>query len=398
MRIATVNNYDNTIESLMQRQSTLTQTQQQMSTGKRVNVASDDPAAAAISERAQAEQARITATQKAVAASNNAMTLTESALGSAGSLLQTVRDTLVQAGNGSLQDADRSALSQTLVGLRQQLLTLSNSTDGSGNYLFGGQSATQAPFSDTVGGVQYQGTPGVSQAAGNEGLPLSVDGSSAWMTARTGNGVFTAGASVSNGTAWIDSGKVTNPAQLTGATYSINFSVGGGSTTYSILKNGAPTPQTNVAFSTGQAVQIDGMSATISGSPASGDSFTLAPSTPTLSVFGAIDKAIADLKTPNLSGAQRAQANSENLANIDSSMNLLSAARSAAGATMNRISAVTDRLSALTVASKTGQSNAEDLDMTQAISDFNNQQTGYSAALKAYSLVQHLSLFNYLSS
>lgn len=399
MRIATANHYDTSIEALMQRQSVLSDTQQQMTTGKRVNVASDDPAAAAVSERAQAAQARIAATQKAVDASKNAMTLTESALGSAGSLMQTVRDNLVQAGNGTLKDADRAALAQTLSSLRGQLLTLANSTDGAGNYLFGGQSSTQAPFSDVPGGVAYQGTPGSSQAAGNEGLPLSVDGSTAWMTARTGNGSFVAGAAAANaGSGWIDAGKVTAPALLTGATYSIQFSVAAGATTYSVLKNGVATAQANVAFSPGQAVQVDGMSATISGSPANGDAFTLAPSTPTLSVFGAIDKAIGDLNTPNQSPARLAQNTSENLASVDAAMNALGAARSAAGATMNRVSTVSDRLSAMTLSSQTGQSNAEDLDMTKAISDFSNQQTGYSAALKAYSLVQQLSLFNYLSS
>ena len=35
--------------------------------------------------------------------------------------------------------------------------------------------------------------------------------------------------------------------------------------------------------------------------------------------------------------------------------------------------------------------------MVQAISDFQNQQTGYDAALKAYSMVQRLSLFQYLN-
>ena len=59
---------------------------------------------------------------------------------------------------------------------------------------------------------------------------------------------------------------------------------------------------------------------------------------------------------------------------------------------------VTDRLSAQKLSSTTERTNAEDLDMTQAISDFSNQQTGYDAALKAYSMVQRLSLFNYLNS
>jgi flagellar hook-associated protein 3 FlgL len=49
------------------------------------------------------------------------------------------------------------------------------------------------------------------------------------------------------------------------------------------------------------------------------------------------------------------------------------------------------------LAAQTERSNAEDLDMVQAISDFQNRQTGYDAALKAYSMVQRMSLFNYIA-
>ena len=77
-------------------------------------------------------------------------------------------------------------------------------------------------------------------------------------------------------------------------------------------------------------------------------------------------------------------------------MGQLQSARSQVGATLNRADGVTDRLSALKLSSQTERSNAESLDMTQAISDFGNQQTGYDAALKTYSMVQKLSLFNYL--
>ena len=45
---------------------------------------------------------------------------------------------------------------------------------------------------------------------------------------------------------------------------------------------------------------------------------------------------------------------------------------------------------------QTERSDAEDLDMLQAISDFQNRQTGYDAALKTYSIVQKMSLFDYL--
>ena len=64
---------------------------------------------------------------------------------------------------------------------------------------------------------------------------------------------------------------------------------------------------------------------------------------------------------------------------------------------MNRITEVSDRLATSKLSDQTQRSNAEDLDMTQAISAFSNQQTGYDASLKAYSMVQRLSLFNYLN-
>lgn len=398
MRIATANSYANSLDSLVTRQTALSGTQEQLTTGKRVNRASDDPAAAARSERALAAERRSVANQRAVDASDNAMKLTESALGDAGSLLQQVREALVAAGNATYSDAERAGVANQIADLRQQLFAVANRTDGAGTFLFGGQGSSVAPFADMPGGVQFQGTSGQVQAASGEALPLTMDGESTWMNARTGNGVFTTRAVTSTGTAWIDTGSVVNPSAVTGSTYSIQFSVSGSTTTYSVLKDGLATAQTNVAFSAGQAIQVDGLSATIAGQPANGDAFELAPSTPTLSVFDALDQAVADLKTTGRSATQMAQSNVINLNNVDAVLNQVLSGRAQVGATMNRIDSVTDRLSALKLSSQTERSNAEDLDMTQAISEFSNQQTGYDAALKAYSMVQRLSLFNYLNT
>ena len=64
---------------------------------------------------------------------------------------------------------------------------------------------------------------------------------------------------------------------------------------------------------------------------------------------------------------------------------------------MNRVEAVTGRLADQKLAATTERTNAESLDLTEAISAFANQQTGYDAALKAYAMVQRLSLFNYVN-
>jgi flagellar hook-associated protein 3 FlgL len=397
MRISTSNSYDASLEQLMKRQDNLSSAQEQLTTGKRVNRASDDPAAAARAERALAAEKRAVAGQRAVDASKNAMTLTESALGDATDLLQQVRETLIAAGNATYTDAERKGLADKIGELRKQLMAVSNRADGAGTYLFGGQGSGQPPFLDAAGGVVYRGGDGEAEVASTEALPITTNGDQIWMQARSGNGVFDTNAVTATGSAWIDSGSVTNPSALTGSTYSIQFSVAGGATTYSILQDGAPTAQVGMPFKPGQAIQIDGMSATIAGSPADLDEFTLTPSITGQTVFDTLDKAIADLKTPLRSGTQIAQSNADNLANLDQVMANMSGARTRVGETLNRIDGVTGRLDSLQLSSKTARSDAEDLDMTHAISDFANQQTGYDASLKAYTMVQKLSLFNYLS-
>ena len=169
--------------------------------------------------------------------------------------------------------------------------------------------------------------PGTTLTENTTGLPLTTDGNAAWLTARTGNGVFvsSAGSSVQNAT--IDAGRVSNPSALTASTYTLQFSASGSTTTYAVLKDGAATAVTAAPYASGQAITVDGMSVAVSGAPATGDQFTLAPSTPTLSVFGTLDQAIAGLQTTGRTSSQIAQANANGLRDIDSAMNNLRAAR-----------------------------------------------------------------------
>lgn len=398
MRVSTANSFDASVDSLIKRQTALATAQEQLTTGKRVNRASDDPAAAARAERALAAETHTDAVQRAVNASQNAMQLSESALGDAGDLLQQIREAMVAAGNGSYSDQERRAQAEKIAGLRTQLLAVANRQDGAGSYLFGGQSPDHAPFLDAAGGVTYQGTSGQLDAASGDPLPLSVDGRAAWVSGRTGNGVFTtAPAAANTGQAWVDTGRVTDPSQVTGDSYSIVFAVAGGVTTYSVLQNGNPTAVAGVPYTSGRAIGIDGLSATVSGVPADGDTFDLAPSTADLNIFDAIDQAVVALNTPLRTPSQIAQTNSTYLAAVDSAMAQMQSVRAQVGETLGRIDNATGRLDDLRLAAQTDRSNAEGLDMVKAISDFQNKQTGYDAALKSYSLVQKMSLFNYIT-
>lgn len=397
-RITTANAFDNSVRTLQERAREVSTAQSRLTSGKRISQASDDPTAAARVERALAAQARSEADQRGLEASRNAMQQTEGALGQADDLMQLARELVVQAGNGSYSDAERANLGQRLRGVRDQLLAVANRGDGAGGHLFGGQGAAQPPFVDAAGGVQYRGQGGQMKVVAGEPLPMTQDGAETWLQAPSGNGAFeTAPAAGNSPGAWIDAGRPTNPAALTGANYQVVFAASAGAMSYSVLKNGAATALANQPYVAAQAIEFDGMAVAVNGSPVAGDSFDVKPATPSLSVFAALDRAASELTTPYRSGAQVAQTVHFGLRDIDASLGRLQSRRADAGETLNRTDAIEQRLSATSVAAQSERSLAEDLDMVAGVSAFQNKQSGYDAALKTYAMVQRLSLFQYLN-
>ncbi|MFN9708078.1 MAG: flagellar hook-associated protein FlgL [Burkholderiales bacterium] len=404
MRLTTLNVFEAGLNNIKLRQRDLIEAQERLISGKQVEKASDDPGAAARAERALAGINRADTSLRSVEAGRTIMVQTESALGDAGELLQQARELIIAAGNLSYSDTERQGLAARLRDIRDHLFSVANRSDGAGSYLFGGQGSSQPPFVETTNGVQFYGTPGVLQGENDSSLPMSTDGSAAWLNARTGNGLFEtrAGAGVSQ--AWVNAGSVTDPATFfatPSSQYMVNFT---GAATYDISRTpiNPPGPPTTVvsggSYSSGKAIQVDGMSFTITGTPTAGNQFQITPSTANLSVFDVLDRSVSELQTGLRTSAQMTQDNSDSLRDIDSIMTNLQLFRSRAGDVLNLIDVETGRLEDQKLANQENRSNAEDLDIVQALSDFKNQQNGYDAALKSYSMVQRLSLFQYINS
>ena len=304
MRIATANAFDAGIDTLMSRQSDLSEAQVQLASGKRVTKASDDPAAAARAEHALAGVLRSDTSQRAVDAARTAMSQTETALSDAGDLLQQAREAIIAAGNASYGDPQRQSLAEQLKAIRSPFLAVATRSDGAGTYLFAGQGVTQSRFADAPGGESFVATTGRRNRRSNC-APLSSDGSSAWIRRRRQRRFEDPrSAGVTNAT--IDNGQVIDPALLTGSDYTLQFASSGGTTTYAVMKDGLPTAVTAVPYVSGQSIDIDGMRVSVKGAPANGDQFQVAPSTPTLSVFATLDRAIADLSTSGRTTPDRA--------------------------------------------------------------------------------------------
>ena len=407
MRLGSANTYDRALQNLYSRQTELSNQQEKLTSGKNVNRPSDDPTGAAQAERALTRLARISSDNRSLEVQRSAITLAESTLGDATSLVQKLRELVITAGNAGYSASDRKSVAQEMRGLRDQLFALANARDANGTPLFGALGSASAPFTDSSGGVSFNGVAG-QRASTETSIPGTMDGQAVWMNVASGNGSFALSTGTGNtGNLWTNTGQVLTPASLTGHNYTITFSVVGAATTYSVqdttnipattvLPAPAVPPSPNPTYTPGQAITVDGLSLVANGAPANGDTVQVVPSTNT-NLFKVMDDAITAIGDPNLTSSQRAQAVGLALTQVDTGMNQLQAARSQAGEWMNRADNIQDAQEGRTLQLSADKSRAEELDMVKGISDFTRFQTGYQTALQSYAQVQKLSLFNFIS-
>ena len=426
-RLGTANTYDSARNHLMERQTALSNLQEQLTSGKRVNTASDDPTAAAQAERALTRINRIQTDQRALDAQRDSITQAESTLGDVNDVMQRFRELVVSAGSGVHTSAERAIIAGELQGLRDQVFALANSKDSNGQPLFGALASALTPFvgpHTTAPDYTFNGLPG--QTASSEvSIPFTLDGDSAFMHQPQRDAAFNVSVSTvpTTRTLTTDNVVVTNAATVaataraatlaTGVpypTYSIAFTAVDSTTTpgtttltYSITETpsvtplGAPAPFAPVTISYPSATAapitgIPGLSFSVTGTPAVGDTLTIDTQP---SVFSVLDDAIKNIGSATNNNAA-AQAIGQSLHNIDIGMSRVTSVRGQAGELLNRADRITDNQSKRSIELEGDRSRAEDLDMIKGISDFQNQQTGYQAALQTYAQVQKLSLFNFI--
>lgn len=430
-RVSTANMYDATLRNLSARQKTLVDLQENLTAGKRVVRPSDDPVAAAQAERALTRISRIQTEQRALDVQRNAIAQAESTLGDAVGLVQEIRQLVVAAGGGALKPEDRKTYTNQIQSLREQLTQVINRKDTNGVPLLGALGSALEPFTGPLlsnPDYLFAGLPGQA-ASGGTSIPTTVDGHAALMFDPQRDGVYYAslGALPSGRTLTTSGITPVDPSQVTGHKYAIVFSaVGPGATpgtstaTYTIqdltlgtasapvvipdFPNDKPL-SIEISAAANPAVHLPGLSFTINAgaikqadgslvySPANGDSITLQPSP---SLMSSIDSAIRDIGGAANNNAA-AQAVGQALANIDAGLERLHNMRGYAGELLNRADRITGDQEKRSIQLEGDRSRAEDLDMVQGISDFQNASVGYEAALKSYAQVQRLSLFNFIS-
>ena len=161
MKISSAFLFDRASDQMSQLQATLVKSQNQLATGKQVVRPSDEPNRVATIARLNSLQARHDNYMSNMGLIKARFGTEEGAVSNSVQVMYRVKELVVQASNDTISAADRLAIATELKGLREQLLSLANSKDTNGNYLFAGSRVAKPPFeapsSNPLEAPVYQG-------------------------------------------------------------------------------------------------------------------------------------------------------------------------------------------------------------------------------------------------
>ena len=403
MRISTSSFYEQSVTAMGRQQQNLFRVQQQLAAGTKFLTAGDDPVAAAralgVSQTLAESSQYATSRERAMLS----LSREETALDSVTAILQNIKTMTVQAGNGTLSDADRTSLATTLQSSLDQLVGVANADDGNGQFLFAGYKSANAPFAQLAGGgVQYVGDQGqrLMQIDVARQMSTGDDGRAVFQSVQGGAGYVTADAAGNTGSAVFGSiGIVDATDPHYGKDFQISFT--GGNYTVS-TRDVPPVVAASGTFTADSPISFGGLQISVKGAPADGDTInvTTAQNAGT-DIFGAIGELITALRTPLTGGGDAAQAKLQNAlstANVkvtnahDNVLTVLSSV----GSRMNELDSLDASGDARNLMDKGYLSDIEDLDPTAAISEFYQRQSALQATQMTFAKLNTIALFNYL--
>jgi flagellar hook-associated protein 3 FlgL len=166
----------------------------QISTGKSVNVPSDNPTAAGLLVENNDQATFNSGYLQSISAVQGQLSTASSTLSSVTSALQQAISLGVEGANGTISASDKAAIVTQLQGIQSQLVSLANTTY-QGNYVFAGSITNTAPYvvdATSPSGVNYVGNGDVNEVSIGNGYKLAVNQPGSQLFSASGNDVFLA--------------------------------------------------------------------------------------------------------------------------------------------------------------------------------------------------------------
>ncbi|MCO4891313.1 flagellar hook-associated protein FlgL [Cupriavidus sp. WGtm5] len=409
MRVASSTLYQQGLASMNYQQGALMHIQQQLGTGRSILTPSDDPVGATRAlgvSQAQAVNGQYATSRNQA---NVALAAEENALQSVTTITQNIQTLLVQAGNGTMSDADRGSLATALEGLYNQLLSLANSDDGNGQFLFGGTRSGSAPFTQSAGASTYIGDNGqqLLQVDVARQMPAGNTGREVFMSVTGGAGYVVKGDPANTGTATFGTVSTTDPSHpLFGHALQMSFTANAtGQIEYTITDTStgttpAPVVTGPVPYTSPAQIEVAGFSFNVTGTPKAGDTLTMQPASEAgTDMFANLQTVIDTLRQPAASENDRAHLGnvlSTAVRQFSNSLDNVLTVRASVGSRMNELDALDDVGANRDLTYSQTLSGLQDLDYAKAITEYYQRQVALQGAQQSFMQIQGMNLFKYL--
>ena len=402
MKISSSYLYNRSLQNIQTAQSDVAKTREQIATGKSLVRPSDDTSKLRNIEMLESQVRKLDSFDRNAAYLEDRYGLEETVLSSASDILIRVKELAIQAANDTLSVADRDIIAVEVSSLRDEILSIANTRDVEGNYIFGGGKTDTQAFvkSNVTGKVSYQrDNRETSIAISNErALTKNRDGTTIFQTAPRQTQTFTL-----NGLA--DDGK-------------FNFKVGSAVIEFSISASDSVETvrsaiEQSLEFSgvsgTAQAVTEDGVtsySITLTGvnsnasngvpvTATSPDSnpLTVALSeseTQSVSFFDVLDDLVSGLSENKRGEIGRS------VSELSALQERLSINVGQVGSSLNNLERQVDINASIRLRIDELLSTEKDLDYAKAVTQFNAEIVRLEATQASFAKISQLSLFEYL--
>lgn len=408
MRISTLQAFNNGVAGIQRNYSNATRTQEQISTGNRILTPADDPVASVRLLQLEQQQSVLSQYNSNLTAAKNSLTQEEVTLNSVNTVLQRVRELAVQAGNGALSSQDRKSIAAELGERENELLSLMNTRNARGEYLFSGFQGKTPPFVIENGKYVYKGDEGQRklQIASSLNIAISDNGKSIFESVTNAGRLKTEPSLEDGSTLSVSAPLIQDEiafARFPNDGVTITF---GADNNYVITPDepdatdlggtlsGDPTETRSIVFR-GVVLQFDGV-------PAEGDVVVVGPkvdddgqpNAQKHSVLNIVSDLRQSLENPSSGNIDIRDAVAVALTNLDHGMVSVDQARGNIGARLNVIETTLTDNEDVALVNKGVQADLRELDYAEALSRLSMQTVVLEAAQQSYVKISGLSLFN----
>ena len=177
MAISTNYAFGVAVKQMQDVQTQIAKTQGQLATGTILGNPSDNPDATASVQRLQSAISRQVSYGKSLTQADNRLAAQETNISGSSDVLIRIKELTLQAANATVSSADRVNISTEIKSLRDQLLSMANARDESGNFVFGGARTGSQPFAaNALGQINYTGDQSQVEVAIGDQSRIAVGG------------------------------------------------------------------------------------------------------------------------------------------------------------------------------------------------------------------------------